>query len=317
MNLLDFSRIYPDEESCESALRKFRERHGLFCSQCGGLRLNWNPSHKSWTCADCGHEITLRSGTVMQGSKLPVYDWFAAMFLMTVTRRAISSREIQRQLGRKRYQPVWEMVHKLREGLGKRGRRYQVCDAVAVDEGFFPTETPAQEKDCPLKRGHGSQRKTAVLVMAESSPAGGNGKHRKYSTGKKVGHVKMEVLNNLKASTEEMHIARGTEKGTRMVTDASRSYISLERHGLTALHESVIMKDKCKVGKVLPWVHIAISNAKRSILDTYHDIKAEFMQLYLNEFCYKFNRRFFGFRLFDRLELCACKYQADFKHRIY
>ena len=39
-----------------------------------------------------------------------------------------------------------------------------------------------------------------------------------------------------------------------------------------------------------------ISNAKRSILDTYHDIKAEFLQLYLNEFCYKFNRRYFGFR---------------------
>ncbi len=71
------------------------------------------------------------------------------------------------------------------------------------------------------------------------------------------------------------------------------------------------------MGKVLPWVHIAISNAKRSMLDTYHDIKAEFLQLYLNEFCYKFNRRYFGFRLFDRLELCACTYRADFKHRIY
>lgn len=109
----------------------------------------------------------------------------------------------------------------------------------------------------------------------------------------------------------------GTEKGTRMVTDASGSYASLEKHRLTALHESVIMNDKCKVGKVLPRVHITISNAKRSIPDTYHDIKAEFMQLYLNGFCYKFNRRFFGFRLFDRLELCACNYQADFKHRIY
>ena len=46
-------------------------------------------------------------------------------------------------------------------------------------------------------------------------------------------------------------------------------------------------------------------------------IKAEFLQLYLNEFCYKFNRRYFGFRLFERLELCACTYRAEFKHRIY
>ncbi len=55
----------------------------------------------------------------------------------------------------------------------------------------------------------------------------------------------------------------------------------------------------------------------RRILDTYHDIKGDFLQLYLNEFCYKFNRRYFGFHLFDRLELCACTYRTSFKHRIY
>ena len=58
---------------------------------------------------------------------------------------------------------------------------------------------------------------------------------------------------------------------------------------------------------------IPISNAKRSILDTYHDIKGDFLQLYLNEFCYKFNRRYFRFHLFDRLELCACTYRTSFK----
>ena len=48
-----------------------------------------------------------------------------------------------------------------------------------------------------------------------------------------------------------------------------------------------------------------------------HDIKADFPQLYLNGFCYKFNRRFFGFKLFDRLELCAPAYRADSQHRCY
>ena len=84
MNLLDFYHQYPDEASCEESLRRFREHHG-------GLRLSWNPSHKSWTCMDCKHEMLLRSGTVMQGSHLPVRDWFAAMFLLTATKRAIST----------------------------------------------------------------------------------------------------------------------------------------------------------------------------------------------------------------------------------
>ena len=60
----------------------------------------------------------------MQGSHLPVRDWFAAMFLLTATKRAISTKEIQRQIGRKRYQPVWEMVHKLRDVMGKRDGGY-------------------------------------------------------------------------------------------------------------------------------------------------------------------------------------------------
>lgn len=63
-------------------------------------------------------------------------------------------------------------------------------------------------------------------------------------------------------------------------------------------------------------MHIAISNAKRIILDIYHDIKVGFLQLYLNKFCRKFNRRCFGLKLFERLELCVCTYRMEFKHRI-
>ena len=129
---------------------------------------------------DCGHEPTLCSGTVMHGSKLPVFDWFVAMYLMASTKRSISALEVQRQLGRKRYQPVWEMMHKLRDVKGRRDRLYRLSDHVELDE----------ERLNPLKRGHGSQRKTAVLVMAESSTPV-NPPTRKRSTGKRVGHIKM------------------------------------------------------------------------------------------------------------------------------
>ena len=265
---------------------------------------------------DCKHEMTLRSGTVMQGSNLPIRDWFAAMFLLTATKRAISAKEIQRQLGRKRYQPVWEMAHKLRDMMGKRDECYPLHGNMEIDEGFFSTETPEEQKDCPLKRGRGSQRKTSVLAMAESNfPDAPSDKKR--STPKVVGHIKMEVIDDLKASTETPKIKQATDGKVNATTDGSNTYASLEKDGAVASHKAVVMDDKKKVGKVLPWVHIAISNAKRSILDTYHDIKVEFIQLYFKEFCYKFNRRYFGFWLFDRLELCACTYRAEFKHRIY
>ena len=274
--------------------------------------------HRSWTCTDCGHETTLRSGTVMQGCKLPAFDWFVAMFLIAGTKRAISTLKVQRQLGRKRYQPVWEMMHKLRDVTGKRDGLCRLSDQVELDEGFFTTETPDSEKGHPLKRGHGSQRKTAVPVMAESSvPADMPAK--KYSTCKKVGHIRMTVIPDLKAATEEDRIKRSVDAKAKAeaTTDAAGSYSTLVRNGVVAGHETYVMKDKARVGRVLPWVHISISNPKRSILDTYHDVKADFLQLYLNEFCYKFNRRYFGFHLFERLELCACTNRTSFKHRIY
>lgn len=84
------------------------------------------------------------------------------------------------------------------------------------------------------------------------------------------------------------------DAGADATTDATKSYAALTANKIVAKHKAYNkMRDKMMVGKVLPWIHISISNAKRSILDTYHDVKADFLQLYLNEFSYKFNRRYF------------------------
>ena len=65
-----------------------------------------------------------------------------------------------------------------------------------------------------------------------------------------------------------------------------------------------------------PWVHIAIANAKRLLLDVYHDIRPEYLQNYLNEFCWKFNRRNFGEALFDRLMVATVSYKNQFRYNI-
>ena len=65
-----------------------------------------------------------------------------------------------------------------------------------------------------------------------------------------------------------------------------------------------------------PWVHIAIANAKLLLLDVYHDIRPEYLQNYLNEFCWKFNRRNFGEALFDRLMVAAVSYKNQFMYNI-
>ena len=137
-------------------------------------------------------------------------------------------------------------------------------------QGFFSTEIPKEKKNEKLKAGAGSQRKSKVMVIAESTPAEKEAK--KGQKPKVVKHIKMIVIPDEKAKTID-----------------------------------------AVAGKVI----IAISNAKTQLADMHHGIKPELVQEYLNEFCYKFSRRYFGEDLFDRLVMIATSYRTDFEHRIY
>ena len=66
--------------------------------------------------------------------------------------------------------------------------------------------------------------------------------------------------------------------------------------------------------KTFPRMHVAIGNAKALIRDMYHGVSMELLQLYLDEFCYKFNRKYFGDKTFDRLLIAAIRYRSEFKH---
>jgi len=71
---------------------------------------------------------------------------------------------------------------------------------------------------------------------------------------------------------------------------------------------------KKKVDEILPWVHIVISNSKRQIPNTFHSVKPDSLQKYLDEFCYKFNRRYLGEALFNRLLVTCVGYKNEYRH---
>lgn len=71
-----------------------------------------------YQCKKCRYRTSLRSGTIMEASKLPFQYWFIAMYLMSCTKRSISVYELQRQLGHKRYEPIWAMMHKIHSAMG-------------------------------------------------------------------------------------------------------------------------------------------------------------------------------------------------------
>ncbi len=195
--------------------------------------------------------------------------------------------------------------------MGKRDSQYTLTGTIELDEGFFSTEVADSEKDKPLRRGRGSQKKSKVLVMAETAEGDGCNTNDRKPTA--VKHIKMIVIGDLKSETIDKQVKTHIDMDSIINSDDSTSYTNF-KNLVKEHHAQVIPHDQ--IGKLLPWVHVAISNAKRLLLDIYHDISPEYLQSYLNEFCYKFNRRYFGDGLFDRMLLAGITYKNEFRYNI-
>jgi transposase-like protein len=243
----------------------------------------------------------------MENSKLPFRYWLIAMLLISNVKKPFSTLELQRQIGHKFYQPVWEMVQKLRLAMGARDSKYKLDEFIELDEGFF--ESTKEEEVNELtgektakKRGRGSQKQTKVLVMTSTKEAKPTKKNQKPS---KLRYVKMLVVEDLKAATIELEVEHNIESDSTVMTDGFRSYSNLKSK--VKEHRQQIIPAK-QAHKILPWVHTIISNAKKQLLGIHHSVSDKYMQNYLNEFCYKLNRRYFGDRIFDRLLVAAVKF---------
>lgn len=313
MNLDEFSKKYPDENSCIEAVREKRLSMGLKCKKCGHTEHYFRKGDLKFECKKCHGRQGLRAGTVMENTNLPIRYWLLAIHLMTVTKKGFSALEMQRLIGHKRYEPIWYMMHKIRRVMGKRDDKYQLTGYIEVDEGFFERvddkgviaenkQKNAADDEKKNKRGRGSERQTKVLVMVESRPV--EGEAEKGKPARKAGYLKMKVMEDLKADSINRAIGKDVDAGTTAQTDGYRGYNKLKE--LLTGHQVIIEPDKKKSAKLFPWANRTISNAKKVLLGIHHNgINDSFVQNYLDEFCYKFNRRYFGDKLFDRLMIAA------------
>lgn len=249
----------------------------------------------------------------MESSKLPYRYWFAAMHFLTVNKKSFSAKSIQEELGHKRYEPIWAMLHKLRVVMGVRDTKYQLTDWIELDEGFFEKVNDKQDDTddkglAESKRGRGSQKQAKVLVAVESNPKTADDKEKKHNKGRKVGHLKMIVMDDLTKKGINYEVIKGVDKDTVVETDGYRGYGGLK--DLVKEHKVTVMVNPKEASSVFPWVHIAISNAKRLLLGIFHRINDKYLQNYLNEYCYRFNRRHMKEAIFDRLLIAAVSYTS-------
>jgi len=286
---------FPTIGDCEEHFRLQREREGISCKKCQGTTHYWLGGKKQWQCKQCKFRTTLRSGTLMENSKFDFKIWYSAMALISFTKKGISCNELQRQLDLPRYESVLRMFHIIRTAMGKRDDQYSLKGMLELDEGYFKIETNVHEKS-KTKAGRGSTNVKNVLVLAESTPLEDETGVKK----KHCGYYKMKVLNTHEAKELTETVENVVDKSSIIFSDKSTSYTDL--NDLVEGHFTEISSAET-TKTTLKWVHIAISNAKRVFNGVYQKVSKKYLQLYLNEFCYKLNRRYFGERLFDRLTL--------------
>jgi len=162
MLLKDFFQMFPDENSCKNYLKAIREEVGVVCPKCGSVKYKWLPGRKSFQCEVCGNRIPLTKGTVMEHSKLPLYDWFFTAHMMTSIKQVLSAKEIQHQLELEYYPPAWLMMMKLRDVMGQRDSVYRLSDQIELDLSYFPTSFISEKRGVKILKS----KKTPVLVSA-------------------------------------------------------------------------------------------------------------------------------------------------------
>lgn len=298
MQILAFTSHFGNNEQCKEHFREVREKSGISCKKCTGTKHYWLKNKEQWQCSHCNFRTTLRSGTIMEDSKLDFLTWYQAMCFISFSKKSISAKEVQRQFGKKDYKSTWLLLHKIREAMGNRDNSYMLKDFVELDDSYFAIETTSKER-VKQKKGRGTVTHAIVTVIAESIPL------EDIDTGEKssqFGYVKMKVTPSQKALEVEEIIDTALENKTIVFTDKSTSYTGIEKYAENHYSQK---SSSITTKTTLKWVHTAISNAKRLFNGIYHKINGKYLQNYLDEFCYKLNRRTFGINLFDRLVIAV------------
>ena len=283
MRLFDFNT----EEACEAYLIRVRWPDGLVCPHCQGKKFEKREEKtRAYRCVQCHRFLSPTAGTIFHRTRTSLQQWFIALFLVATDKRGLSALFLGEQNGVS-YPTAWAMIQRMRHAMAKRDLQYTLSGHVEMDEMFIGAPTEGK------KRGRGTEQ-TPVLVAVSFSPT---------KEGKEyVGFAKLRAVDSVDAPTIVKFAKDVIEKGSTVRSDGYTVYPPLENNGF--------IHDRHPVGKrkahvILPHVHTFISNLRTFVMGTYHGLDETHLQQYLDEFCWRFNRRKRHHEMFDRL-LLAC-----------
>lgn len=272
-----FAARFATDEACWEYLRDTRWPRGFVCPRDGLPAVTYISTRKLWECPK-GHQTSVTSRTVLEGTRKSICTWFWAAYFMSTYTPGTSAYQFARQFGL-RYETAYQMLQHLRAAMVN-PEREPLHGTVEVDEAFlYGKKTGAM----------GRQMVPGKYMIAAAVERRGRGS----------GRVRLKRIYSGGESQLRPFLEKNVTRGSTIVTDSWLGYQNAKKWGYT--HRVVKGASSVEVSKQLPLVHRVFSNLKTWLLGTYHGVSGKHLQAYLNEFTFRFNRRRNPKAAFDRL----------------
>jgi len=264
----EFNKDFPNDDVCLDTLFKLRYGESIICPHCGVVRAKFYrvKNRKCYECKDCGHQLHPLGGTIFHKSDTPLTKWFFAIYLFSNARNGVAAKELERHLG-VTYKCAWRIAKQIRLLMDQ---DIKLSGIVEVDETYIGGKVSNRSKS----RKDLDDTKQVLMGMVERD---GNAK---------VYHVKSSGSLSLIPKIRE-----NIKPESEIYSDEYRAYLVLPKLGY--LHRSVKHRAQEYVrGNVhTNTIEGFWSQFKRSVNGTYHAVSPKYLQLYVNEFAFRYNHR--------------------------
>lgn len=279
LSFTQFIKRFPNEKACVEYLYSVKWPQGFECPVCGCRHGYTLKNRRQYQCANCRHQTSLTANTVMHRSHLPLTKWFWAIYLIACDKRGISALALAGKI-EVCYETAWNMLRRIRAAMEMRDEHYVLQGIVEFDDSYFGA---GKKGNIPGQGGRA--RGNQAVFVAVSKDEKGN-----------PAYLKMQLTPNVQSASIEAFASSRIAYASTVQTDGFNAYRKplAKRYN----HEWEVFNPD---GELLKWLHHMIGNAKTFINGTYHGTSTKHLQMYLSEFCYRFNRRKLGGAIFDRL----------------
>src|SRR5580692_1760254 len=281
-----FDREFPTDDACLEQIKEQRFPGGVaVCQKCEGPRKHYRVAGRTaYACATCGNHIYPLAGTIFEKSTTSLRVWFQAMYLMGSTRCGISAKQIQRETG-VTYKTAWRMFRQIRSLLSEPDMQLE-GSLIEADESYFGGKRKNKHGNRQMQRGRDSDEKTPVFGMVERG-----------------GKVLAYVTPDAKASTILPIIAERVMPESTVFTDDYPIYDKLSLHANRYEHKRIQHAQKVYVvGDVhTQTIEGFWSLTKNGIRGVYHSVSRKYLQNYINEYGFRYNRRDQGNLIFTSI----------------